>query len=53
MAWNIYEYNSENYNELFKVDEEIERKKKIEDNNLATTLYEKPLTAIILKNFTR
>lgn len=45
----IYEYENDEYHELFNVDEEITRQKEIEENNLTGQKYEIPLTGIILK----
>lgn len=45
----IYEYENNEYHELFNVDEEIKKQKEIEENNLKGQKYEIPLTGIILK----
>lgn len=47
----VYEYANSSYHELFRVDEELERQKEIEKNNLAGKEYVVPLSGILLKKF--
>lgn len=46
----IYQYDGEQYHELFSISEELQRQKEIEKNNLAGKPYVIPLSGILLKN---